>query len=139
MAPPRWLLRFSSSVHVVIYRLSGGRLGATMNGMPVLLLTTIGRKTSQPRTVPLVYMLDGAAYVIAPGVVENPAWYLNLRTNPQATIQTGASVMPAKAQEVHGEERRQLWARVPPYWRDYQRSYRGEIQVMILLVKPERR
>jgi len=109
-----------------------------MNGMPVLLLTTIGRKTGRPRTVPLVYMREGGGYVIAPGILESPAWYLNLRMNPQARIQIGASAMPVEAREVHGDERRRLWARVPPYWRDYQRAYRGEIQVMILFAKSER-
>lgn len=52
--PPIWLLRIFISLHVFVYSLSGGRLGKTMNGMPVLLLTTTGRKTSKPRKVPVV-------------------------------------------------------------------------------------
>ena len=132
MPPPLWLLRIYSSLHVFLYKLSSGRLGATTNGMPVLLLTTSGRRTGQSHTVPLVYMRDGTDYVVAPGVLERPAWYLNLRTNFWATIQNGPSLMPVEARQARGDERRRLWARVPPYWHDYQSSHRGEMPLMIL-------
>ena len=127
-----WLLRIFSSLHVLAYRLSGGRLGRTMNGMPVLLLTTTGRMTGKPRTVPVVYLRDGADYVIMPGVVENPAWLLNLRVNPQARIQVGVSVMPVGAHEANGEERRRLWVRAPAYWHDYQKAAKSEFPFILL-------
>jgi len=132
MIPPLWLLRIFSALHVFIYRLSGGRLGAMMNGLPVLLLTTTGRKSGRPRTLPLVYMRDEADYIIAPGVLERPAWYLNLRAHPQATIQIGTSAIQVNAQEAHGDERRRLWAQAPAYWHDYQKRAKAELPVIIL-------
>jgi deazaflavin-dependent oxidoreductase (nitroreductase family) len=131
-APPMWVLRIFVSLHVLTYRLSGRRLGRSMNGMPVLLLTTTGRKTGKPRTVPLVYLRDEADYVVTLGVVERPAWLLNLRAHPQAEIQVGPSRMKVKAREASDEERRQLWTRAPAYWHNYQTAAKSEFPFIFL-------
>jgi deazaflavin-dependent oxidoreductase (nitroreductase family) len=126
------LLRIFISFHILFYRLSGGRLGKTMNGMPVLLLTTIGRKTGQPRTVPVVYLTDGKDFVVTVGVVERPAWLLNLRGHPLAGIQVESSKLKVDAHEASEEERRRLWAKAPAYWHDYQKAAKSEFPFILL-------
>jgi F420H(2)-dependent quinone reductase len=130
--PPMWLLRIFISIHTLFYRLSGGRLGKKMNGMPVLLLTTTGRKTGKQRTVPVVYMSDGDDYVITLGVVERPAWLLNLRAHTPARIQIGSSEFTVEAREASEEEHRRLWARAPVYWHDYQKAAKSEFPFILL-------
>src|SRR5437867_11952998 len=83
------------SLHRWLYRVSGGRLGGTMMGMPVLLLTTTGRKSGEPRTSPLMYFPEGAVCVVIASNAGEPthqAWWLNPQRNPRATIQRGAQV-----------------------------------------------
>jgi len=73
-----------------LYRASGGRIGGKMGQVEVLLLTTTGRKSGKKRTLPLVYIMDGPAYVItasAGGADKNPGWFFNVRSNPQSLIQ----------------------------------------------------
>lgn len=130
--PPRWLLKISNSVHVFLYRTTGGRVWNRMNALPVMLLTTTGRRTGNAHTVPVVFLKDGLNYVIAPGLVESPAWYLNLKAHPLAHIQIGTSSMPVEATVAHGEERQRLWAVVPTYWEEYQKNARAELPVVIL-------
>lgn len=130
--PPRWLLKLSSRIHVFLYHKTSGRVWKSMNGVPVMLLTTTGRKTGNPHTVPVVFLKDDLNYVIAPGVVERPAWYLNLKANPRARIQIGGFSMQVEAAVADNEERHRLWAMVPPYWEAYQKNARGELPLVVL-------
>ncbi len=132
MTPPRLMLRIFSFLHVLFYRLSAGRIGARINGLPVLLLTTVGRKTGRPRTKPVAYMQVGVDHVIAPGVVENPAWYLNLKSNPEASIQTGATIKYVLTREAGPDEHSRLWAQAPAYWNEYQASASNMLPLVIL-------
>ena len=78
------------NVMVFLYNVSDGRIGGKMGKVPVLLLTTTGRKTGKQRTLPLVYIMDDSDYVItasAGGADKHPSWFFNIRSNPQATIQ----------------------------------------------------
>jgi deazaflavin-dependent oxidoreductase (nitroreductase family) len=76
-------------VHRFAYRVSGGRLGTAFNGMPVLLLTTTGRRSGEPRSVALTYFKDGDRMAVGSNAGEDrhPAWWLNLREHPEATVQ----------------------------------------------------
>ncbi|HEY8774878.1 MAG TPA: nitroreductase/quinone reductase family protein, partial [Gaiellaceae bacterium] len=89
----RLILKVFSRVHVVLYGASGGRVGGRFRKTaPVLLLTTTGRKTGKRRTTPLLYVEDADRYVVVAsvgGAPTHPAWYLNLRGDPAATIQVG--------------------------------------------------
>ena len=101
--------------HVWLYRASGGRRGATMEGRKVILLTTVGKKSGQPRTVPVVPFFDGSdVYVMASmgGAPTNPAWYTNLVANPEVMVQLGADTWPARAVPLEGKARDDIWARV---------------------------
>ena len=101
--------------HRFLYRVSGGRIGGRVVGMPVLMLTTTGRKSGEPRTNVLTYVPKGRAAVVFAsnaGEPRHPAWWLNLAADPHATVQRGQEVMPVVAREAEGEERARLWDEV---------------------------
>ena len=126
------------SIYIFLYRLTSGAIGGRMAGLNVLLLTTTGRKTGQPRTTPLGYFKqDGNFVIIASngGAPQNPAWFYNLKSNPQVTIQIGNKQLKAKAEVIDAQKRTQLWADLvkmaPAYERYTQRTNR-EIPLVIL-------
>jgi hypothetical protein len=89
------VLKLAMSVIVLLYRLTYGRIGGRMMGNPVLLLTTIGRKSGKAHTIPLAYFeADGSLFIVASngGAPRHPAWYLKLVTNPAGAIQRGRDV-----------------------------------------------
>src|SRR5262245_43763091 len=107
------LVKALLSVYIFLYRLTSGAIGGRMAGLNVLLLTTTGRKTRQPRTTPLGYFKqDGNFVVIASngGADQNPAWFYNLKSNPQVTVQIGKEQLKAKAEVVDAQNRTQMWA-----------------------------
>jgi deazaflavin-dependent oxidoreductase (nitroreductase family) len=86
--------------------------------MPVLLLTTIGRKSGREHTTPLVYLADGGDYVVVAsngGQAKLPNWWLNIRETKQARIELGRRQLRAHVQEANPEERQRLWPRVVAY------------------------
>jgi F420H(2)-dependent quinone reductase len=134
-----FFLKLFSRIHVVLYRLSGGRLGGRFKKTaPVLLLTTTGRKSGKSRTTPLLYIEDGGRYVIVAsvgGAPTHPSWYLNLRANPAATIQIGSRKLALTAETAPPEERARLWpllTRMYPGYDDYQAKTSREIPLVIL-------
>jgi len=97
---------------VWLYRRSGGRIGGKMRGVPLLLLTTTGRRSGRAWTVPLMYAPDGDGWVLIAsngGSRRHPAWYLNLRAHPDASIQIGRDVRPVTASDATGADRDRLW------------------------------
>ncbi len=134
--PPVWLLRWLSQLNVLLYRLSGGKLWSRMNGLPVILLTTTGRHSGRPHTTPTVYVSDGERLIIAPGFVETPDWYLNLKASPQASILRGRTHQTVTAKEVDPAERERLWPLVPGYWKQYRIKYNNELPLIILAPQP---
>ncbi len=125
-------------VHRQVYRLSRGRLGATLQGIPHLLLTTTGRRSGQARTVPLSYLRDGESYVLIAsngGSDRPPAWWLNLMKSPRARIQVGRECFEALASEARGEERARLWPRVTALnsvYSHYERMTDRQIPLVVL-------
>jgi deazaflavin-dependent oxidoreductase (nitroreductase family) len=117
------LLKLFVQSHVWLYRSSGGRLGASMRGRKILLLTTVGNKSGQPRTVPVVPFFDGGeTYVIASmgGAPQHPAWYKNLRANPDVGVQLGPEKSRARAIVVEeGPERDRLWKSISAQMPDF--------------------
>ena len=120
-----------------------GHINTTGGGLwPVTLLTATGAKSGQRRTTPLLYFYDdGDVVVIASngGRPFNPAWYHNLRANPEATLFINGRTMACTAREATGSERERLWARAVDLFRGYetyQRRTRGrQIPVMVLTPK----
>jgi deazaflavin-dependent oxidoreductase (nitroreductase family) len=131
-APTRRLLeRGLPRLDKAVYRLTGGRksLSALLSGLPVVLLTTTGARTGQPREVLLLGLPDGDRMVVTAanwGGPRNPGWYHNLRADPRATLTVDRVPRPVVAHEAEGEERARLWQlgleRVPaqlgPQWSD---------------------
>lgn len=112
MRPPKTLIHLLGRVHRVMYLLTAGRLVGTVGKAGVLLLTTTGRRSGKSRTVPLLYVADGEGFVIVAslgGHDTHPAWCLNLRANPAATVQIGKRVVGVQAEELTGEARDRLW------------------------------
>lgn len=119
---PKPLIRMLGRVHGAIYRVTGGRLVGKVGRAGVLLLTTTGRRSGKFRTVPLLHVPDGDAFVIVAsqgGHDTHPAWYLNLRANPAATVQIGNRVMNVTAHELTAEARDRLWAALVAVYAGY--------------------
>jgi F420H(2)-dependent quinone reductase len=129
-------------VHTFLYRVSGGRLGQRIPGLPrgrILLLDHVGAKSGTRRTSPLLYIPDGDDVVIVAskgGYPKNPAWYYNLVANPDTTVQINSERRPVHARVANREERERLWPKaVKAYqgYEDYQaRSQGREIPLVIL-------
>jgi deazaflavin-dependent oxidoreductase (nitroreductase family) len=125
-------------LHRWVYRWSGGRIGGHLAGMPVLLLTTRGRRSGRPHTTTLTYLPDGRAFVVIAsngGAPRHPDWFLNLRAHPEAQVEVGARRLSVQAREAEGPERDRLWALVVQRYGGYavyQRRTRRRIPVVVL-------
>jgi deazaflavin-dependent oxidoreductase (nitroreductase family) len=110
-----FLLKLFLALQLGLYRLSKGEIGGRMGGFKVLLLTTTGRKSGKTHTTPLGWFAWKDGYVIAAsngGASKHPAWYLNLRSQPQVTVQINEKVIPVTAEILAGEQRAQAWQQV---------------------------
>ena len=117
-------LKAMNATHRVILTLSLGRIGRQVGRMPVVELTTIGRRSGQPRTVFLTSPLrEGNAYVVVAsrgGDDHHPAWFLNLRDNPAVEARIGrGQQLPMRARVANQEERTRLWPRIAADHRNY--------------------
>jgi deazaflavin-dependent oxidoreductase (nitroreductase family) len=130
--------RYLGALHRLLYRATGGRIGARVWDLPVVLLTTTGRRSGKKRTVPLCSFRDGDDIVVIAsygGLDQPPAWWLNLEANPQAEVQDGRTRRAVTARNADPEERARLWAEVTaraPGYREYERRTTREIPVVIL-------
>lgn len=132
------IIKLMSVTHASWYRLTGGAIGGSIGKAPILLLTTKGRKSGRPRTTPLLYLPDGDNFVIIAsngGHDRPPAWWLNLESDPQATVQIGRQKLSVMARDADGEDRERLWAHVVemyPNYDEYQKSTARRIPVVVL-------
>ena len=120
------------------FRATGGRvLTGRFAGRTLILLTTIGARSGQPRTVPLAFSRDGDNYVVIAskaGSPTHPDWYHNLVRNPNVTLETGAETFQARARVTEGEERERLYqaqAAQMPNFSEYQRRTSRQIPVVV--------
>jgi F420H(2)-dependent quinone reductase len=133
-----WALKAFGKLNVPLYRASKGRLFGQIAGTPVLLLTTVGRRSGQPRTVPVVYLPDGDRMIVIgsnAGHERAPAWALNLEANPLADVQTGGGRRKVQARIAEGEERAELWRRMNEQYSgfdDYSERTTREIRLFVL-------
>jgi deazaflavin-dependent oxidoreductase (nitroreductase family) len=124
--------------HVRVYRETAGERGYHWRGTTILLLTTRGRTSGEPRTMPLIHRTDGDRWAVVAskgGAPANPHWFENLQADPEATIQVRGEVIPVRARTADGEERARLWslmAEVWPAYDDYQARTDREIPVVVL-------
>jgi deazaflavin-dependent oxidoreductase (nitroreductase family) len=124
--------------HVRKYRETNGATGYMWNTAPILLLTTKGRRSGQPRTTPLIFVRDGDNYAIVAskgGAPEHPDWYQNLMAEPQVGLQVKGDIFRARARTAQGPERQRIWAAAAKTWPqydDYQTRTSREIPVVVL-------
>lgn len=122
--------RTLSSFSVMLYRRTGGRIGGkAKGGLPVLLLTVAGRKSGQPHSVPVGYVMrDGSYYLAASagGQAAEPQWIRNLRAATHATIEVGRASMPVSVEVLRGDERDAVWRGIIvatyPFFGEYERK-----------------
>jgi F420H(2)-dependent quinone reductase len=132
------MLNALTRAQVKVYRRTGGRMANSIKGAPVLLLDHVGRKSGQARTSPVLYMKDGDDLVIVAsrgGSEATPAWWLNLKANPQTTVTVGPDTRRVIARQASPEEKTQLWPRLVEIFPDfaaYQRRTSRDIPVIVL-------
>jgi deazaflavin-dependent oxidoreductase (nitroreductase family) len=120
------------------YRANGGKVSGIFAGAPLLLLTTIGAKSGQPRVSPLVYTTDNGRWVVIAskgGAPTHPDWFHNLRANPEVTVEVGTETFPARATVVEGVERKRLFDQMAakmPNFAEYQRNTTRQLPVIVL-------
>ena len=117
----------------------GGRsTGAGPSGLPTLLLTCIGRKSGEMRTMPLVFLQHGKEMVIVgslAGYDTHPAWYLNISANPECWVQRDHDKVSAVARDASDEERAELWPKLTamfPPWGFFQEQTDRPFSIVIL-------
>ncbi|NKS65146.1 nitroreductase family deazaflavin-dependent oxidoreductase [Rhodococcus hoagii] len=123
------IIKWMSKTNVKLYRATGGVLGGKWRvgsafpwGIPVCLLTTTGRKSGQPRVSPLLFLEDGDRVILVAsqgGLPKNPMWYLNIRANPEVTIQIKSRIRTMRARVATDEERAELWPRLVDMYADF--------------------
>ncbi|NJN51171.1 MAG: nitroreductase family deazaflavin-dependent oxidoreductase [Gammaproteobacteria bacterium] len=134
---PQWI-----TDHIKLYVDSDGAEGHIWNGVPTLLITTMGRKSRAPQMIPLIYGRDGDDHVIVAsrgGDVRHPAWYLNLVANASVKVQVGPDKFTATARTVSAAEKQRLWpimTKVWPAYDEYQAKTARDIPVVVLTRNP---
>ncbi|MEE9280939.1 MAG: nitroreductase/quinone reductase family protein [Myxococcota bacterium] len=135
---PDWIAE-----HMRQYLESDGEEGHIWRGVPTLLLTTVGRKSGEPRMLPLIYGRDGDRYIVVAskgGSSTHPAWYLNLAVDPKVRVQVGADKFAGLARTTTGSEREALWGKMselfPPYLGCQARTTR---EIPVVALEPDSR
>jgi len=124
--------------NIAEFRANHGRVGGQFEGAPLVLLHTVGAKSGKPRTNIMMYLADGDRYLIfasKAGADENPAWYWNLKANPDARIEVGDDTVDVRATELQGVERDEkyaLQAERYPGFADYEHKTSRTIPVVAL-------
>ena len=143
------IIRTMSTLHTRLYRATGGRLGrswrigaAVRNPVPVCLLTTTGRRSGQPRTVPLIYLRDGDDLVLIAsqgGLPDHPQWYRNVLAEPRVQIEIGRDRRGYRARVAGTAERERLWATAVAAYADFA-SYQSwtEREIPVVICAPVR-
>lgn len=138
------IIKVMSRAHTWLYRTSRGRLGrkwhvgsALRRGVPICLLTTTGRSSGLPRTVPLLQMADGERVILVAsqgGLPTHPQWYRNLQAEPAVQVEFRGRSRQMRARTAEPGEREQLWPRLVAMYADfasYQEWTDREIPVVI--------
>ena len=138
----KYLFRLFNSIHAFLYRRTRGRLGGKVQGLHILLLSTIGRRSGKVRVTPLGYFNHEGSYIVIAsnaGFDRHPGWFHNLRSRPDVMVEVGDSVVAAEANVVGAGERERLWARLivmSPGYSAYARRTKRLIPIVALTPHP---
>lgn len=140
---PEFVFKAMNRLHRVLLKVTGGRVGHKVGQMPVVELTTIGRRSGEPRTVLLTapeYSADRVVLVASKGGHDHdPAWYLNLQATPQVTITHRGEARTMVARTASDEERRALWPTIVSAYKGYEGYQRKtDRQIPVVIATPER-
>ena len=144
-----WLMNATSSlerikgdakadVEAYLANPDGRSTGAGPSGLPTLLLTCVGRKSGEKRTVPLVFLQHGEDMVIVgslAGYDKHPTWYLNISANPKCWVQLDRRNVTAVAHDATDKEREELWPQLTtifPLWSYFQKHTNRPFPIIIL-------
>ena len=133
-------MKAASGAHAALYRASSGRIGGRMARMPVLLLTTTGRRTGKSRTTPLLFVRDGDAFVVVGsngGSDYVPAWWLNLRSDPDAEVEIERGRIRVVARKASPGERARLWPEFTSRYAGYATyAARTKREIPVVILEP---
>jgi len=116
------VIRFFTNLHIKLYLKYDGKYLGSINGYPICLLTTIGRKTGLPRVIPLLTIPYEGNYILVAsqgGAPVHPIWYLNTLENPNIVLQIGAEKMEMIATELDYEQKANIWPMIVKAYPDY--------------------
>ncbi len=134
----RWLLALVTRLQRFLYLKTDGALGASMWGMTILLLTSVGRRSGHRRITPLLYLESGDHWIVVAsnaGDDWHPAWWLNLEANPRARVQIRWEQYEVVAREADPAEAERLWpVLIDAYgpYQQYRRRTERQIPIVIL-------
>jgi deazaflavin-dependent oxidoreductase (nitroreductase family) len=129
------------SDQVARYEASDGADGGTLEGAPVVIMTTTGARTGAVRKNPVIRIPYGDKYIAVAsnaGAAKDPAWYRNLTAHPDLWVQDGAVKRQLRAREVSGEEKTRMWAVAEQYWPHFPeyRAKAGDREIPVLVLEP---
>ncbi len=135
------IINIGSALDRRLIRASGGKLNTTF-AWPCLLLKTTGAKTGKERTIPLLYLKDGGNFILIAskgGNTRHPAWYLNLKANPDPEIFLDGESIKCTASDAEGEERKRLWEKAAGVYDGYEkyRKRAGERDIPVVILRPQ--
>ena len=132
-----FLIKLFMDFNSFLLRLSRGRIGSTLGTQTILLLETVGRKTGQPREIPIAYFFHENKYLIVEsnwGKDKHADWYLNLQKDPHAKLTVKGKTVSVKAHDAQGDEYTRLWTfattKHPPYL-NYQKMTTRHLPIVV--------
>jgi deazaflavin-dependent oxidoreductase (nitroreductase family) len=134
----KFLRGLITSGNVALLRISKGRIGNSFLGVPVLLMTTTGRKSGKPRTRPLYYLAYNHQIVLVAsnaGTEKDPAWLLNLKANPEVSVDVDGKNSRMRAHIATAEEKDELWPHLTemfPTWQMMEDRSKRDFKVVVL-------
>jgi F420H(2)-dependent quinone reductase len=132
------LFRVATGLHKNLYRRTGGRIAGRFSNQPMMLLTTTGRRSGQPRVTPLLCIRDGDRFLAVAsfgGDDRDPQWFKNLQADPEASIEVEGETIAVRAIVAGPEQKQALWPKVLAAYKgysNYQRRTSRDIPVVIL-------
>ncbi len=133
-------LQLLGQEHVERYRETDGEVGYIWNGVPILLVTTTGRKSGEDRPTPLIFGRDGDDFLVIAsmaGAPTHPNWYRNLVAHPAAKIQVRAQHLEVDARTANEDERQRLWEIMTDSWPNYDTyQSRTERRIPVVVLTP---
>jgi deazaflavin-dependent oxidoreductase (nitroreductase family) len=130
-------IKWFMTINAFLIKISNGKIGGKLGTQTILILHTTGRKSGQPRSIPIAYFFHEGKYLIVEsnwGKDNHADWYFNLQKQPQASIEVNGRMIKVNASFAEGEEYARLWEYVTkkhaPYL-EYQKMTERKIPIVV--------